>query len=467
MINHRHASHVCGWVLAMLLPLAPHTAAQNPGPTLTTLYSFRGQYSNPPDGWVPEGVVVGPGGTLYGTTLFGGAHGVCVPGCAEPGFGTVFELTPPSSPGGAWSEAVLLNFRGGQDGANPMASVVVGKDGVLYGTASDNNYRATCGTVFALAPPALPGGAWAENVLHRFRSGNIDGCEPRAGVSIGESGILYGTTLFGGASGAGAVFALIPPASSGGSWSEETLHSFAGSPGDGYEPNGLAIGKDGVLFGATEGGGTGSCTAFLPGCGTVFSLTPPASPGAAWVESVLYSFMGAPGDGMYPYAGLVIGSDPSGRTVLYGTTPYGGSGPCVAGLSHGCGTVFSLTAPASPGGAWTEAVLYDFMGTPGDGAYPFAGLVIGSGPDGHPALYGTNAGVSSSGGIVFSLTPPASQGGAWTETLLYTLPGASDSSGPDSVLAIGRGTDGHPVFYGTTAGGGTVEGLGTVFSLQP
>jgi uncharacterized repeat protein (TIGR03803 family) len=386
----------------------------------------------------------------------------------------VFELTPPStSPGGAWSEAVLLNFRGGKDGANPMAGVVVGKDGVLYGTASDSNYRATCGIAFSLTPPALPGGAWTENILHRFRGGNVDGCEPRAGVVIGESGALYGTTLFGGASGAGTVFTLIPPASPGGSWSEKTLHSFAGSPGDGYEPNGLSIGHDGVLYGTTEGGGTGSCTAVLPGCGTVFSLTPPAAPGGARTETVLYNFTGAPGDGAYPYGSLVIGREPGGRPVLYGTTPYGGSGPCVVSLSYGCGTVFSLTAPASPGGAWTEAVRYNFMGAPSDGLYPYAGLVIGNGPGGRPVLYGTTGGGSttfggsSNGGTVFSLTPPGFGNDAWTETVLDTLPGASDSDGPDGGLAIGSGPTGHLVLYGTTGSGGVPAGLGTVFSLQP
>jgi hypothetical protein len=50
----------------------------------------------------------------------------------------------------------------------------------------------------------------------------------------------------------------------------------------------LAIGTGGVLYGTTSAG-AGTCFPY-PGCGTVFSLAPPASPGGAWTESVLHSF---------------------------------------------------------------------------------------------------------------------------------------------------------------------------------
>jgi uncharacterized repeat protein (TIGR03803 family) len=52
----------------------------------------------------------------------------------------------------------------------------------------------------------------------------------------------------------------------------------------------VIIGHGGVLYGTTEGGGTSNN-------GTVFSLTPPGSPGASWTETALYSFAGAPNDG--------------------------------------------------------------------------------------------------------------------------------------------------------------------------
>jgi len=104
------------------------------------------------------------------------------------------------------------------------------------------------------------------------------------------------------------------------------LHSFAGGSGDGAVPNGVAIGTGGVLYGTSGFGGTGSCTGPYVGSGKVFSLVPPASHGGEWTEKVLYNFAGGASDGLLPRAGLVIG--PPG--VLYGTTQYGGIGPCTA-----------------------------------------------------------------------------------------------------------------------------------------
>jgi uncharacterized repeat protein (TIGR03803 family) len=253
----RQALTTCIALLTALPVWIPNSAAQSAKPTLTTLYSFKGPTSVPPDGWIPDGVAIGNGGKLYGTTQYGGAYGACVPHCGEPGFGTVFEVTPPSIPGGAWSETVLLNFTGGKDGFLPTGGVVVGKDGVLYGTTLYNEYRESCGTVFALTPPSLPGGAWTQNVLHRFARAGGDGCGPYTGVVVGDNGVVYGATVSGGSSDDGTVFALSPPASPGGSWNMRTLHNFTGAPGDGYGPNGLFIGPDGVLYGTTQRGGTG------------------------------------------------------------------------------------------------------------------------------------------------------------------------------------------------------------------
>jgi len=120
---------------------------------------------------------------------------------------------------------------------------------------------------------------------------------------------------------------LIPPASPGGAWTEATL---GGSPYLANPHGALAIGKGGVLYGTATFGGSG---------GGVFALTPPASSGGAWTYAVLYNFAGLSGDGAYPYAGVAIGKD----GVLYGTTGSGGS--------SGKGTVFSLTPPRSPGRA--------------------------------------------------------------------------------------------------------------------
>src|SRR5436305_1278665 len=67
--------------------------------------------------------------------------------------------------------------------------------------------------------------------------------------------------------------------------------------------------------------------------------------------SRLYTFTGSNGDGAQPYAGLIF--DASG--ALYGTTFYGGG-------TNSVGSVFKLTPPTIPGGAWAETVLYAFAG---------------------------------------------------------------------------------------------------------
>src|ERR1022692_5110503 len=114
-------------------------------------------------------------------------------------------------------------------------------------------------------------------------------------------------------------------------------------------------------------------------------------------------------DGAYPTVSVAIGSG----NVLYGTTAAGGSGPC----DWGCGTAFQLTPPASPGGDWTETVIYSFINPNGifSSNAGASGLAIGSGG----VLYGTLVlpgpmlDNPNPCGIVFSLTPPASPGSAW------------------------------------------------------
>ncbi len=194
-----------------------------------------------------------------------------------------------------------------------------------------------------------------------------------------------------------------------------TLYSFTPQRG-GPPAAGVTIAAGGVLYGTTNGNGIG----------TVFSLSPPTSPGGAWTEHALHVF-GSKSDGSNPGAGVTIGAG----GVLYGTTQFGGTVPACGQEEPGCGTVFSVTPPASAGGAWTEAVIYSFSSSGTDGYYPGSNLVIGSGG----VLYGTTSkggtGFDALCGTVFSLTPPATSGGAWTEAVLYTFPGTgSDGCKP-------------------------------------
>lgn len=81
----------------------------------------------------------------------------------------------------------------------------------------------------------------------------------------------------------------------------KTLYEFQeGSDGNG--PNGpLIFDAAGAIYGTTiNGGGTGCIFGGeVIGCGTVFRVTPPATKGGDWSETVLYRFKGA-SDGAFP-----------------------------------------------------------------------------------------------------------------------------------------------------------------------
>jgi uncharacterized repeat protein (TIGR03803 family) len=417
------------WIRAITLPtvlmVAASIAAAQP-PVFRTLYSFTGLG----DGASPSSLVIGGGGVLYGTTESGGSSNA----------GTVFSMTPPSSAGGSWTQTVLYNFTS-VDGASASAIVAAESGGVLYGATyyggSAGSCSGGCGTVFSLTPPASSGANWTETALYNFTGGH-DGRYPNSLILKG--GVLYGTTYLGGYAGIGVVFALRPPAIPGTAWTEEVLFHFAGFS-EGGNPLSVAMGEGGVLYGTTGASNLSN--------GTVFSLAPPPSPGA-WTHAVLYDSFAVAATPNY----LAIGSG----GAIYGTTVGGGTGSCDSG--SGCGAVFSLTPPGSSGGAWTYTTLYSFTDSGDDGAYPYAGVAIGGG-----VLYGTT-GLGGHGGngygTVYSLTPPASTGGAWTETVLHQFTGTGDGAIPHIGVVIGGGG----LLYGATGFGGTGKD-GTVYSEKP
>jgi len=188
------------------------------GWVFTPLYSFHGGS----DGAQPAArVIVGPDGSLYGTTIAGGDSG-----CFDNyGCGTVFNLRPqPRACAAAlcpWTKTVLYRFTGGSDGANPD-DLIFDQAGNLYGSAGDgglagcNGYG--CGVVYELSPS---GGGWTESVLYSFTGGN-DGGNPDGAVTFDQAGSLYGTTANGGL-GLGTVYKLTP---SGSTWLEDVIYNF-------------------------------------------------------------------------------------------------------------------------------------------------------------------------------------------------------------------------------------------------
>ncbi len=411
------------------------------------LYSFK----NGADGAVPMASLIADGaGNLYGTATNAGGVGSCNIHC-----GVVFELSPPAAGSTKWIFTVLHSFTGGRDGGLPSGNVIFGPNGSLYGTANvgGGHTKFGAGVVFQLRPS---GSHWTEKVLHRFGVGK-DGKNPHGGLVADVEGNLYGTTADGGAlgcaDGCGVVYELSPTAQ-GGSWAETILHTFGGG-GDGVTPiAGLAIDRAGRLFGTTLYGGHFSyyCQG---GCGTVFELSPPSSSGAQWTYVTIVRFAGGvPGDGALPYDPVLL--DNAGN--VYGTT--------FINQGAGGGTAFQLI-PSSDGQTWTENVLYRFPESKEDAGNPKAGFIS----DHAGNLYATSEeGGPRFQGTVFKLIPPAMPGGAWSDSVLFSFIGARHGATyPATNLVFGAGGS----LYGTTRYGGTgscvftrIKGCGTVFEFK-
>ena len=167
-----------------------------PAGKLTTIYIFCSQSCH--DGaWPAGGLIQASNGNIYGTTTAGGAY--------DDSAGTVFEITP------AGKLTAFYSFCEGQtkctDGTGgPPYVLMQATDGNLYGTTAGANYNVTNknGTIFELTTTG------ELTTLYNFcsQTGCIDGADPIAGVLQGTDGILYGTTASGGTDNDGVVFSL-------------------------------------------------------------------------------------------------------------------------------------------------------------------------------------------------------------------------------------------------------------------
>jgi uncharacterized repeat protein (TIGR03803 family) len=152
-------------VLAIMVVLGMTMFA---APSAQAGFNVIHNFSDGGDGATPYGgLTIDPGGNLLGTTSTGGFGG----------YGTVYKM---SFKKGTWLLGTLYTFTNGNDGAAPAAGVIRDSSGVLYGSTyvgGANGY----GTVFQLEPPSKASASvvapWVETTLYSF-TGASDGGLP-------------------------------------------------------------------------------------------------------------------------------------------------------------------------------------------------------------------------------------------------------------------------------------------------
>ncbi len=248
---------------------------------------------------VPVVISQGSDGALYGT--------------AAIAVGFVFKLNPD---GTGYTVLHQFDYLDLDDALAPRTGVLEGSDQALYGTSEYGGMNN--GTVFRVNKDGND-----YRILHHFPFIGDDGSEPQAGLMEGRDGALYGTTSRGGSNHKGTVYKLNKDGSG-----YAILHHFPAFAEDGWEPrSGLVEGSDGSLYGCTYFGGIDSGI----GSGTIYRLS---KDGTRY--TVLHGFSRSAGDGYWPVAHLIQGSD----GAFYGTTRFGGD--------QNFGIVFRLLPPETP-----------------------------------------------------------------------------------------------------------------------
>jgi uncharacterized repeat protein (TIGR03803 family) len=261
--------------------------------------------------------------------------------------------------------------------------------------------------------------------IHAFNTLDGSGTTPVGGVALGKDGFLYGTTKFGGPDKNYSFGTIYRIQTNGTGYT--TLHQFGSLTNDGTLPVGpLTVLPDGQVFGVTtQGGATGNGILYrMHGDGSAYQI--------------VHSFGSDSNDGKSPLGGMVVGAD----GAVYGTTSDGGA--------HGGGTVFRI----SPTGT-DYSILSDLPESGGPNGGPASGLL--SLLDG--TLLGTSRSGATNGGYLFALRIDGSNFGILHEYPPY--PYDTNAHSPASTLV--QSADG--TVYGITSADQFIDSI-SIFSLS-
>lgn len=323
-------------------------------------------------------------GWFYGTTELGGANNL----------GTLFKFKPATATAIAQYVAVV-EFTGNgttKKGEYPNATLLDGGDGYLYGTTYSGG-STDYGTVFKLK---VSDETFTTLATFTNAASPTPGKWPIAQLCKASNGLIYGTTVNGGATNSGVIFRLDPVANT-----VTTIVEFTALSGavQGSGPfSGLVEANDGNLYGTTYIGGTGDF-------GTIYRY----NLASGTITPKLIEFTGMTGSfkGSRPWATMIKASDGN----LYGTTREGGTGG-----TYGYGTIFKLAIGTQPAPTVTTSAATSITST----SATLNGQVN---PQGAASTWQFEYGGSTSYGSVIPVTAGTTGNGSANESVSISLSG--------------------------------------------
>jgi len=319
-------------------------------------------------------------------------------------------------------------------GGTPNDVLLDAATGVIYGTTTYGGPNGN-GTIYKLTPTQK--GTWKHTIIYDFPCDTScpGGFLPVGNLIEDTAGDLYGTTMHGALGGIGGAFELVRKSKG---WKFKSLYDFCQLTqcADGDAPEGLtyAGAAAGALYDGTSPlyGVTG--TGGASNQGVAFSLVPKR---AKWKETVLFSFS-APYD--HPLGALTVGDQGNLFGTIYDPDQDGG--------------LFELEKSA---GMWGILNLHEFTIT--DGAKPRTSLLL--------TPSGSVVGTTSAGGD--QDISPAGGGtifewdGSNSQTLheFCTVANCADGASPNG----GVTTDQSGTLFGTVEQGGKY-GAGAIYQLK-
>ena len=423
--------------------------------TFTLLHTFCNTIVCPGAPEVPNGIVQGADGNLYGTTSLGGSNDE----------GAVFKLTTQGTFSTLYSFCSVTNDGICLDGNTPKVPLILGSDGSFYGTTTGGGSNDE-GTVFRITSEGT-----LTTIYHIPNSAAV-GLITQVPIYQGSDSNFYGTSNSGGTEGNGLVFQLTSQGTFTAIYNFCTATKTEAPCVDGTSPLAPVIEVSGNLYGTTRDGGELSVEG-LEGGGTVFSMPLNGlSPGSLVPFANFCNAGCTNGEGQDPTSALVFGSDSN----FYGTTSEGGAGGGVVYQVTSQGTLTTVHEFCSVTNS-SHACLDGSIETDHQAAAivqghdgNFYGVTDGGGAEGDGIVFKLNMGLGPIGpSCTYSINPTNdvfnAAGGSSTVSVIASNGCAWTATNNNSFITITSGSSGSgngTVHYSVAANTSSNQQVGTM-----